>query len=155
MIPFRSEQTIDRSAMEVWEYAADIDRHPTWMSVIDARIVHGRSTEVGARAHESVKIGPRRSIVEFEVAEADPGRRLAYRVLSGPMRGEVAMDLEATGPESTRVVWAGSLGLTGLMRLVEPLFASEIRAGEAAELVRLKECLETQLSDGPSPDGQA
>ena len=49
------------------------------------------------------------------------------------------MDLEATGPESTRVVWAGSLGLTGLMRLVEPLFAGEIRAGEAAELVRLKE----------------
>ena len=40
--------------MEVWEYAADIDRHPTWMSVIDARIVHGRSTDVGARAHENV-----------------------------------------------------------------------------------------------------
>ena len=57
MIPFRSEQTIDRSALEVWEYAADIDRHPTWMSVLDARIVRGRSTEVGARAHEKVKMG--------------------------------------------------------------------------------------------------
>ena len=142
VIPFRSEQTIDRSAMEVWEYAADIDRHPTWMSVLDARIVQGRSTEVGTRALEKVKIGPRRQTVEFEVAEADPGRRLAYRVLSGPMRGDVAMDLEATGPDSTRVVWAGSLGLTGLMRLIEPLFAGEIRAGEAAELVRLKERLE-------------
>ena len=69
MIPSRSEQPIDRSAMEVWEYAADIDRHPTWMSVIDARIVHGPSTEVGARAHEDVKIGPRRQTIEFEVAE--------------------------------------------------------------------------------------
>jgi uncharacterized protein YndB with AHSA1/START domain len=142
VIPFRSEQTIDRSAMEVWEYAADIDRHPTWMSVIDARVVHGRSTDVGTRALESVKIGPRRQAVEFEVAEADPGRRLAYRVLSGPMRGDVAMDLEAIGPDRTRVVWAGSLGLSGLMRLVEPLFAGEIRAGEAAELARLKERLE-------------
>jgi uncharacterized membrane protein len=150
MIPFRSEQMIDRSAMEVWEYAADIDRHPTWMSVIDARIIDGQSTEVGARAREIVKIGPRRRPVEFEVAEADPGRRLAYRVLSGPMRGEVVMDLEATGPQTTRVVWAGSLGLTGLMRLVEPLFAGEIRAGEAAELSRLKERLETQPSDGRS-----
>jgi hypothetical protein len=37
------------------------------------------------------------------------------------------------------------------MRLVEPLFAGEIRAGEAAELVRLKERLETQRSDSPSP----
>jgi uncharacterized protein YndB with AHSA1/START domain len=142
VIPFRSEQTIERSAMEVWAYAADIDCHPTWMSVIDARIVHGASTEVGTRALENVKIGPRRQAIEFEVAEADPGRRLAYRVLSGPMRGDVAMDLEAIGPESTRVAWAGSLGLTGLMRLVEPLFAGEIRAGEAAELVRLKERLE-------------
>lgn len=142
MIPFRSEQTIERSAMDVWEYAADVERHPTWMSVIDARIVHGRPTEVGARASENVKIGPRRQAVEFEVAEAEPGRRLAYRVLSGPMRGDVAMDLEAIGPERTKVVWAGSLGLTGLMRLVEPLFAGEIRAGEAAELVRLKERLE-------------
>ena len=106
MIPFRSEQTIDRSAMDVWAYAADIVRHPTWMSVIDARIVQGRSTEVGARAHEDVKIGPRRQTVEFEVAEADPGRRLAYRVLAGPMRGEVAMDLEAIGPESDQ----GGLG---------------------------------------------
>ena len=155
MVPFRSEQTIDRSAMEVWEYAVDIDRHPTWMSVLDARIVQGRSTEVGTRAHESVKIGPRRSTVEFEVAEADPGRRLAYRVLSGPMRGEVAMDLEATGPSSTRVVWAGSLGLSGLMRLVEPLFAGEIRAGEAAELARLKERLEAQPAGALAEVGPA
>ena len=150
MIPFRSEQTIDRSAMEVWEYAADIDRHPSWMSVIDARIVQGRPTEVGTRAHEDVKIGPRRQTVEFEVAEADPGRGLPTACLAGPMRGEVAMDLEAIGPESTRAVWAGSLGLTGLMRLVEPLFAGEIRAGEAAELVRLKERLEARPSDGLS-----
>jgi uncharacterized protein YndB with AHSA1/START domain len=142
VIPFRSEQTIQRSAMDVWDYAADIDRHPTWMSVIDARIVHGRPTEVGARAQETVRIGPRRQTVEFEVAEADPGRRLVYRVLTGPMHGDVAMDLEAIGPDSTRVVWAGSLGLTGFMRVVEPLFAGEIRAGEAAELVRLKARLE-------------
>jgi uncharacterized protein YndB with AHSA1/START domain len=147
VIPFRSEQTIDRSAMDVWEYAADIDRHPTWMSVIDARIVQGRSTEVGSRAHENVKIGPRRQTIVFEVAEADPGRRLAYRVLSGPMRGDVAMDLEAVGPASTKVVWAGSLGLTGLMRLLEPLFAGEMGASDA-ELVRLKARLEAQPSDG-------
>ncbi len=150
MVPFRSEKTIDRAAMEVWEDAADIDRHPTWMSVTDARIVHGRSTEVGTRAHENVKIGPRRQTIEFEVSEADPGRRLAYRVLSGPMRGEVAMDLEALGPESTRVVWAGSLGLTGLMRHVEPLFAGEIRAGKAAELIRLKERLEVAPAAAPA-----
>ena len=52
MIPFRSEQTIGRSAMDVWEYAADVDRHPTWMSVLDAELLQGRSTEVGARARE-------------------------------------------------------------------------------------------------------
>ncbi len=41
------------------------------------------------------------------------------------MRCQVAMDLEATGPGTTKVVWAGTLGLAGLMRLLEPLFAGE------------------------------
>ena len=58
------------------------------------------------------------------------------------MAGAVALDLEPIAPDRTRAVWSGSLGLTGLWRVLEPLMASEIRTGEAAELERLKRNLE-------------
>jgi len=59
-----------------------------------------------------------------------------------PLAGEVALDLEPLGPDRTRAVWSGSMGLTGLWRVVEPLMAAEMKNGEAAELRRLKERLE-------------
>ena len=142
----RAEQMIDRSAMDVWAYAADIVRHPSgWVTSTDRP---GRPTEVGARAHEDVKIGPRRQTVEFEVAEADPGAARLPRA----RRARCAASGDgprAIGPESTRAVWAGSLGLTGLMRLLEPLFAARSGRVRPHELARLKERLEARAIRWP------
>jgi len=144
MIRFETEQTITRSADDVWAYAADILRHPEWMGVTQARIVHGKGTEVGSRAVERIKLGPRSVDVELEVSESIPARRIAWRIAGGsPLSGDVTLDLESVGPERTRAVWSGSLGLMGIWRLIEPLMAAEVKAGEAAELRRLKEKLET------------
>jgi carbon monoxide dehydrogenase subunit G len=144
MIRFETEQTIHRSAEDVWAYATDIVRHPEWMGVIDARIVEGTGTEVGARATERLRIGPRTVEVELAVAEAIPGRRVRWTVAGrSPLRADVAIDLAPVGTDGTRVVWSGSIGLAGLWRLLEPLMAREVRDGEAAELRRLKTNLET------------
>jgi len=144
MITFHTEQTIERSAQEVWTYAADITRHPEWMGVLEARLVSGQPTDIGARAMERMKLGPRMIDVGFEVSRSIPAERIAWRMSGGsPFAGEVGLDLEALGPDSTRVVWSGSIGLTGWWRLLEPLMAGEVRAGEAAELRRMKERLET------------
>ena len=143
MIRFETEQTIARSAEDVWAYAADIVRHPEWMGVTDARIVRGQGTEVGARAVERMKLGPRSIDVEFEVSGSIPARRIAWRVAGGsPLAGDITLDLEPLGPDRTRAVWSGWIGLTGIWRLIEPLMAAEVKAGEAAELRRLKENLE-------------
>ena len=143
MIRFESTQTIERSADAVWAYATDVLRHPEWMDVIDARLVSGTSTEVGARASEHLKLGPTTVEQEFEVTDAVPGRSVAWRMLpGGALAGEARLDLEAVGPDRTQAVWSGSLGLTGWRRLLEPLMRGEVMAGEAAELRRLKEILE-------------
>jgi uncharacterized protein YndB with AHSA1/START domain len=143
MITFKTEQTIDRSADDVWAYAADILRHPEWMGVTNARLVLGRSTEVGARAIEQMKMGPRKVDVEFTVAEAIPAKRLRWTVAGrSPLAGEVTLDLEARAAGQTHAVWSGTIGLMGLWRLLEPLMAGEVKEGEAAELRRLKANLE-------------
>ena len=144
MIRFRTEQEVDRPAEDVWAYAADIVRHPEWMGVVSARVASGSGTEVGARAVERAKLGPKTFDAELEVTESEPARRIAWRIVGGgPMAGSVAIDIEPLSPGRTRAVMSGSLGLTGILRLIEPLLAAEIRSGEAAELLRLKQRLES------------
>jgi uncharacterized membrane protein len=144
MITFQTEQTIERPAQEIWSYAADMGRHPEWMGVIDARLVSGQATDIGARGVERMKLGPRTFEVGLEVSKSIPAQRIAWRMDGGsPFSGEVTLDLEALGPDRTRAVWSGSIGLTGWWRLIEPLVATEVRTGEAGELRRLKETLET------------
>jgi hypothetical protein len=143
MIRFQTEQTIDRSADDVWAYAADILRHPEWMGVASVTMEQGRGTRVGDRATERVKVGPRTIHVELSVAEAIPARRLRWTVAGrSPLRADVTLELDALSPDRTRAVWSGYIGMRGLWRLLEPLMAGEVRSGEAAELRRLKENLE-------------
>ena len=73
MITSQTEQTIERDATEIWAYAADIARHPEWMSVTDAAILRGVGSEVGSRARERLALGPFKWDVEFEVAKAVAG----------------------------------------------------------------------------------
>lgn len=144
MIRFETEQTIARSADDIWTYAADILRHPDWMGVTDARILQGEGSEVGARGRERLVLGPFRWDVEFEVTEAVPGRRIVWRSVAGaPFHGEVALDLVPVGANSARATYRAAMQMSGLWRLLTPLLAMEGKAGQARELQRLKENVET------------
>ncbi len=139
MIRFETTQTIERSAHEVWAYAADVLRHPEWMGVTNARTVAGTGTGVGDRAIERLQLGPRSVDVGFAVSAADPGKRIAWHMEPGSLlSGDVALELEPIGPGRTRAVYSGSIGLKGIWRLAEPFMRAEVRASEAAELARLK-----------------
>lgn len=143
MIRFKTEQVIERPSQDVWAYAADIARHPEWMGVMDARTLRGAGTEVGARARERVKVGPRTVEVDFEVSESIPAQRIAWKVAGGgPIAGDITLDLQPLGASQTRAKWSGWIGLKGAWRLLEPIMAAEVRTGEAAELRRLKANLE-------------
>jgi uncharacterized membrane protein len=143
MIRFETQQTIARPAQDVWTYAADILRHPEWMAVTDARVVRGQGTQAGARGRARSRFGPFEWDVEFEVAEAEPGRRIVWRAVGGaPFQLEVALDLEPFGPASTRATYRAAIQLHGLWRLLTPFVAIEGRAGPARELQSLKERVE-------------
>ena len=137
------EQTIARSAEDVWAYAADIVRHAEWMTVTDARIVRGTGTHVGARGRERMRFGPFGWDVEFEVSDAQPGRRIAWKTIGGaPFDLDVVLDLEPVGPTSSRATYGTDLRLRGVWRLLSPLVAMETKDAPARELVRLRERLE-------------
>ena len=150
MSRFVSEQTIARSSEDVWAYAADIVRHPEWMAVTDARVVEGDGTRTGARGRERMRFGPFQWDVEVEVAEAIPGRRIVWKAVSGaPFDLEVALDLDALSPASTRAMYAANVRLHGLWRLLSPLVAMEAKSGPARELQQLKAQVEAALVLAP------
>jgi uncharacterized membrane protein len=139
MSRFVTEQTIARPAQDVWAYAADIVRHAEWMTVTDARVVSGDGTKTGARGRERMRFGPFGWDVEFEVVDSKPGRRIAWRSVSGaPFDLEVTLDLEPMGPASTKATYGADIRLHGLWRLLSPMVAMEAKAGPTRELQRLK-----------------
>lgn len=143
MSRFEAQQTIARSADAVWTYAADIVRHAEWMTVSDARVVRGQGTQIGARGRERMRFGPFGWDVEFEVAEADPGRRIAWKAISGaPFDLDVSLDVEPLGPSTTKATYGAEIRLRGIWRLLSPLVAMEAKAGPARELERLKDRVE-------------
>jgi uncharacterized membrane protein len=147
VITTKTEQVIERPAADVWTYAADIVRHPDWMSVTDAALLRGTGSEVGSRGRERITLGPFKWDVEFEVAEAVPERRIVWRSVSGaPFDLEVSLDLEPAGPASTTATYGASLQPHGVWRLLSPLMAAEGKAGPERELRRLKENVERNAS---------
>jgi uncharacterized protein YndB with AHSA1/START domain len=151
MTTFVTEGTIARSAGEVWAYATDIQRHPEWMNVTDARVVHGSGTRTGARGRERIQFGPFGWDVEFEVVEADPGRRIVWKAVAGaPFDLEVALDLRAIGPMASKATYRTEFQLHGLWRLLGPMVAMEAKAAPARELQRLKDHVESPPGMAPA-----
>jgi uncharacterized membrane protein len=146
MTKFLAVATIERPADDVWAYAADIARHPDWMTVTDARVVRGTGTQTGARGRERIRFGPFGWDAEFEVVEAERGRRIVWKAVDGvPFDLAVSLDLELAGTASTKATYAADLRLHGLWRLLGPMVAIEGKAGPERELRRLK----AQVEEAP------
>ena len=89
--------------------------------------------------------------VEFEVAEAEPGRRIAWKSVKGaPFDLTVWLDLEPTGPASTKASYGADIRLHGVWRLLSPMVAMEASAGPARELSRLKAQVEAAPAMTPA-----
>lgn len=147
MIQAKAELTIDRPAEEVWAYAAEIRRHPEWMTVMSAELLEGTGLRVGDRGRERMRLGPWTTNAEFTVVAAEPGRRISWRPGPGsPFTGDLTLELEPLGPSSTRATYGGSFSMRGWLRLLEPLLAGEARSGQAAELRKLKQAVESRSS---------
>jgi hypothetical protein len=89
----------------------------------------------------------------YEVSDFDPRRRVTFRTVS---KSALSMDgdyrVSAAGSDATRVDAVVDIRTRGPLRLLEPLFAGEVRRNESAELDRLKALLEIEKSEAaPAP----
>ena len=144
MAKIEAEMTIARPADEVWAVAADTLGHPKWMTVESAEALKGDGSHEGDRGRERARMGPMKFESEFTVSEAVPGRRITWRVDSGPpYDGHFFLELTPIDASTSRARYGAELRMKGLMRLLAPFMGGEAKSEIANELAKLKAVVES------------
>ena len=143
MLRYNSSVTIDRPPDVVFPYIVDPVLQGKWSDVPMER-VDGATGELrnGSRIQVSFGMGPMKAKVGLEITQIEPGKRLAWRTFSGPIKWDGEYRVVATPAGSTEVSQEGTLTFTGLWRAMEPMAGAEISRNEVKELEKLKEVVE-------------
>jgi uncharacterized membrane protein len=132
---------IDRSVDDVWAFVTDGSNAMTWRrGVLDISKVSGDG--VGEIWKQGVKgPGGRRIAADYEVTAWEPGRRMAFRAIAGPVRpvGEYAF---APDGAATRLSFSLAADVGGLKGLLMGRAVQSTMDAEMASLDRLKAVLE-------------
>jgi uncharacterized membrane protein len=145
MIQYQSEVIINRPAEEVYRLASDVARWDEWTEMTGTHLVSGQSLQVGSQVETTLKMGPMKQTMVFQLAELKENLRLGWKTVSkGALAWDADLAFEPQGPSSTRMVSSGQVRLNGLLKWLEPLLAGEIRNGEAKELVKFKQLAEAR-----------
>lgn len=143
MIDYESEITINRPVDQVYRLASDVTRLDDWTDMTNTHLISGQNGQVGSRLETTIKMGPMKQVLVFQMTELDENRRLGFKTVSkGAVEWDASYVFDGKGPSSTRMVSTGQLRFNGILKLLEPLMAGEVRSGEAKELVKFKELVE-------------
>src|ERR1700674_5080371 len=104
--------SINRPAADVFAFVADGTNAKQWRpGVLDVSHLAGEGT--GAVYRQGVKgPGGRRIAADYEVTAYEPGRRLAFRAIAGPVRPSGEYRFESAG-ETTTVTFSLEATVTG------------------------------------------
>jgi len=142
MIDFTVETQIARPVRDVFAYATDPDKLPSWQTnTVSARREDDGPYGVGSRLRE-VHRAPGGKELEsvVEIVEYVPDRVFAMEVKEGtPIHGHITFEPADGG---TRVRFRAHGKLSGPTRLMEPLLGRVLRKQFAQNVANLKEVLE-------------
>ena len=133
--------TIARSPSDVFAFVADGTNARQWRpGVLDIALESGQG--IGATYRQGVKgPGGRRVAADYEVTAWEPGRRLAFRAIAGPVRPTGEYRFEPAG-SGTTVTFSLQADLSFLKRLVMGGAVQGSMDAEVAALAKLKSILE-------------
>ena len=133
--------TIARPPDEVFAFVADGERGTEWRSgIVDIRRVAGQG--LGARYAQGVR-GPmgRRIAADYEITGYEPGRRLEFQTITGPVRPHGRFDF-AAAEGGTRLTFSLDAELRGLRRLLMGSMVQGTMNTGVLALEKLKQVLE-------------
>jgi uncharacterized membrane protein len=125
---------------DVFAFLADPENDPQWRrGVLDLKRVSGNG--IGARDAQSVKgPGGHRIPADVEITELIPGKAIAFKTVSGPVRARGRCQLDAADG-GTRVRFELESDVKGVKRLLGPM-AHKTMNNEVRQLASLKRIIE-------------
>ena len=145
MIQFSDEILINRPVEQVFTFVADLENTPKWQTgVVNSKKVSEGPIQTGTKFKEVVRVLGRPLDTICEITEYQLNRKMAFKSTTSEAieyEGQFTFESRDGG---TRVDIAGTGELKGLWRLVEPLFAGDIKKTVGDELKQIKRFLETQ-----------
>ena len=140
MLAATHSTTIPETPEAVFAFVADGETAPRWRSgVLDITRVSG--TGAGTVYKQGTKgPGGRRVDADYEVTTYEPPRRLAFRVIAGPVRPVGEYVFEAV-PEGTRLTFSLSAELGGLKRLLMGSMVQSTMNAEVLAIERIAEAM--------------
>jgi uncharacterized protein YndB with AHSA1/START domain len=141
VLSYRSQVSIERPPETVFRYLIDPGLQTLWSGVPMRRLTAG-DPEPGSQLEVTFAMGPLKARIGLELSKVEPGRVLAFKSFSGPIRWDGEYRLESTEGGATVVSQEGRLAFSGAWRLIEPLVGAEISRGEIKELEKLKSVVE-------------
>lgn len=148
MIEFTVETEIARSPAEVFAYVTDPEKLPSWQTNTVSVEQEGEGPlRLGTRLRE-VHSGPGGKRIEslVEVAELEPDRLFALRMVEGPLPIDGRISLEPAGA-GTRMHFKVHGRPRGAMRLLQPLLRHGIKRQFEQHCATLKSVLEAPVGD--------
>lgn len=124
MISHEHTEPVNRSAEDAFDVIGThlYDNHPRWeREVVEIRRLTPDPIGVGSRAIMVRQEFGRRSEVEYEITEFEPGRRIAARDHDPAMDFQIAFDIEPIDDDSCTVRVAVRAEPRGWMRAFEPV----------------------------------
>ena len=152
MINVEESTIINRPAPEVFAFVGDQTNAPRWQRGLDSvRRIGDGPIEVGTR-HEFVRrMMGRRMSGENEYTHFEPDRCVAFTATSGGWPLEASYEVEPAGEHATRLISRIALQPSGAFRVLQPLFAADVRRDVRTNLGTLKALLEAKDGRQSSP----
>ncbi len=141
MLNYRSSIVVDRPPEHVFEYLSDPAKQALWSDVPMRKLTEGNFA-TGSRMEVTFGKSPLSARIGLEFSDVQPGQRMAWRTVSGPIDWTGEYRLNPTGDAATELTQEGSFRFKGFWRLLEPMIVAEMRGNELKELQRLKAAAE-------------
>ena len=147
MIRYSSDVSINRSPSDVLDALLDAEMYPKWTPMVDVEFDGDGRPGVGTTGRFRMAEGPIKGMLQMRIAELDASRVVIK--VTHPGLDWTATSTVVPDGAGARLTYAGELAFKGWRRLLEPIMAGEVRAGEAKEAARLKAVLEAPSAGVP------
>ena len=145
MINMEQSIVINRPCEEVFAFLANPENETQWQAeLVDSKFTSNGAVGIGTTGRDLRQFMGRPIETTWEVTEYQPGQKLGFRIIKGPIPFQASYVLEPV-KGSTKLIFHAWAKTKGITKLFDPLINRMGQKQYERDLATLKTVLETGL----------